>query len=1378
MRYQTKHDSGLKSRLIRSAMTYALAISFGSAWAGGTPRNDPHNNDCQGTQHGCPVASVDLSAVSLRLSDSPVGYKPPVGPEVRFKVAYVEFDPGHPANPGYSNIGSNWTTGWLAFITDNPTNPGNSVSLTKAGGGEAFYSGYNGNATGGTFAREERTGAILTLVSASPVVYKRQFPDGSQEIYGQSNGATGSTRYVFLTKQIDAHGNALTFTYDSSSRLTGVTDTIGQVTTLAYANTAYPDLITSVTDPFGRVATLAYDAGGELTSMTDAIGMQSTFTYGAATGVSGNVITAMTTPYGTTNFATWNDPGGANHRWITTTDPLGHTSKVEFLHGAPGIPFSESQTPSSMSLFNSYINYRNTFVWDGAAYAQAPADYTQAMIYHWLHQTDGQTSGTLESIKPPLENRTWYNYPGQPGVIYNGTLMQPSLTGRLMPDGKTQLTSVAFNNAGNPTSVTDPVGRTTTYGYDTNGIDLLTAQQKTASGADTVSKLTYNAQHEPLTSTDAAGQTTTLTYNAQGQPLTVLDALGHKTTLAYDSKGYLQTVTDANGKVVQTLTYDAVGRVATRTDSEGYTVAYEYDNLDRVTKETYPDKTTRIITWDRLDVASVADRLGRTTTYTHDAARNLIEVKDPLGRITKYGYDDANRLISLTDPAGNVTTWARDIEGRVISKTYPDNTSVKYTYDTVGRLSTRTDALGQVTTYAYATDNRALGKSYAKAVNATPNVSIAWDHYYPRVTSMVDGTGTTSYTYVQAGTLGALQRAREVGPDGAVATISYAYDALGRLSQRTVAGASETLTYDAIGRISNHTNVLGSFNYGYLGETGQTTSEQLVGGQVSATYAYEDNTGDRRLKQILHNTLNLTYTSDAADRVLSRVGTGLDDAYGYDDADRLTSVTSTTTATTGGGSGGKKCALDDHDRDQRHDKKHSSEDDCDHDKKHHDFDADRHERLAQWEWEKREWDKREREKGREGNRWDHDDDDGKHHTGGSSGTSTTTSTTVTYGYDVADNLLDITGGTYTLSAQANADNQLTTVTTNGSTATWAYDANGNVLNDGTNTYTWDAENRLLSITNNSTKAVSTFIYDGLSRRVSIMDSGTQTKYLWCDEDICAARSSTGVVSARYAPQGELDGSNQRYYLRDNIGSVMSMVDSTGASQGTETYDAYGRVISTNGSAPVFAYAGMFKHAASGLNLTHYRAYSANMGRWLSRDPIEESGGFNLYQYAVGAPVANTDAFGLGFCIYNISTGHMFCLSTIPDGDGGPSFSGTFASGNNIVAGCKNNEACTWRPGIGPIPQGLWMWDPEASTSKPDGRVLVPVPSMLDPNGPNPHDYRNDFRTHSCKAPFGPSRGPKVCSAGCITGTHKTVANLNEFLDNEWSAGEQNYLEVY
>ncbi len=60
----------------------------------------------------------------------------------------------------------------------------------------------------------------------------------------------------------------------------------------------------------------------------------------------------------------------------------------------------------------------------------------------------------------------------------------------------------------------------------------------------------------------------------------------------------------------------------------------------------------------------------------------------------------------------------------------------------------------------------------------------------------------------------------------------------------------------------------------------------------------------------------------------------------------------------------------------------------------------------------------------------------------------------------------------------------------------------------------------------------------------------------------------------------------------------------------------------------FQYAGYYYHAPSGLNLTLNRAYNSSLGRWISRDPIGEAGGINLYAYTSNSPIMKIDLTGL------------------------------------------------------------------------------------------------------------------------------------------------------
>jgi YD repeat-containing protein len=162
------------------------------------------------------------------------------------------------------------------------------------------------------------------------------------------------------------------------------------------------------------------------------------------------------------------------------------------------------------------------------------------------------------------------------------------------------------------------------------------------------------------------------------------------------------------------------------------------------------------------------------------------------------------------------------------------------------------DALGQTKQFTCAEDDRLAGLTYLSAVNPTPNVSFAYDPYFPRLVSMTDGNGTTQYNYVSVGSPGALQLQQEASPLAASA-IAYAYDALGRLTSRTVGSAgAETFQYDAIGRLDAHSGDLGSFALGYLGQTSQITARQLlpVTSNLVTTWSYLPNSGDRRLASI------------------------------------------------------------------------------------------------------------------------------------------------------------------------------------------------------------------------------------------------------------------------------------------------------------------------------------------------------------------------------------------------------------------------------------------------------------------------------------------------------------------------------------------------
>jgi RHS repeat-associated protein len=237
-------------------------------------------------------------------------------------------------------------------------------------------------------------------------------------------------------------------------------------------------------------------------------------------------------------------------------------------------------------------------------------------------------------------------------------------------------------------------------------------------------------------------------------------------------------------------------------------------------------------------------------------------------------------------------------------------------------------------------------------------------------------------------------------------------------------------------------------------------------------------------------------------------------------------------------------------------------------------------------------------------------------------------------------------GTYTVTATSvdnpNVRDEATVVVSGGTgTGSFTYDLNGNLTGDGSRTFEWDAENRLVAVVILASGHRSEFGYDELGRRVEIIEKdpdATQTlqissdkKYLWDGVEIAEERDATGgIVQKRFYSQGFVDTDGTiLFYTRDHLGSIRELTDSTQAVRARYDYDPYGRMTKVQGDKDsVFGYAGYFWHSQSGLDLTLYRAYDPNLGRWISRDPLEEAGGINLYGYVWGNPTNLIDSLGL------------------------------------------------------------------------------------------------------------------------------------------------------
>ena len=1147
--------------------------------------------------------NVHAQQINLNIFDSPVGYQPPLGPPVEFKVTYNQREILQPAIFPYSNLGQNWTFDWLTYLTDDPNTPSADVTQYAPGGGQLKYTGYDSPTQ--TYAAQLQTGAVLARTSSTS--YEIRMPDGSKEVYDVPDGATAYPRKVFRTKVVDPFGNALTFIYDSKFRLVAATDAIGQVTTISYSQATDNLKITRVTDPFGRSAYFDYDSSGRLIKITDIVGITSQFTYGSST-----FIDSMTTPYGTTTFKTYNVVDGSSNlrRWLDVTDPAGQREWFEFHDSAP-------QIGSQMS-----------FHWTPEAMETVPGDYTKATQYTWVKAPSFKAlSRYMRSEKELFENGVYFEYPGQsdPNQDAGITHAQPKKISRTLDDASSQAYQYEYNSLGKATKSTDPSGRVMAYVYDSNNVDLLEVRQQTGSDNDLLASFTYNTQHLPLTATDASGQKTRFTYNSKGQLTSICNAKNEMTTMAYNPSGYLAGITGPVSGSTTSFTYDGYGRVRTVTDSEGYTVTTDYDAMDRPTLITYPDGTTGQISYDKLDAAQTKDRLNRWSRTFYDALRRPITVQDAQGRMTDLEWCGCGGLEKITDALGHSTTWLRDARGRVTGKVYPDGKIVTYAFEnTTSRLKSMTDARAQTANYQYFIDNNLKQVSYTNAVVATPMVSFTYGTNYNRVATMADGTGTTTYSYNAVVTGNVLGEGRLASIDGPLSndTTTFSYDELGRVASRAINSVTNSVSYDSLGRVTSAMNSIGNFTYSYTNTTARLNQVVYPNGQTN-TFDYFNNAGDQRLKQI-HNknssgsTISkfdyeynpegqITKWTQQADAATPTVNT-----FEYDSADQLMAAVLKNQST---GALIKRYA----------------------------FTYDN-----------------------AGNRTSEQVDNGS--TTAAYNSANQLTSLVSGGPLRFKGSLNEQGKVTVASKPANVDtnnvfigsasmtvgtnvtsviatdyssnartNNYQVVVAGGVNKTLTYDNNGNMTSDGTRTYEWDAADRLAKITQ-GTHTVD-FTYDGLGRRVRILekDSGvTQSdkRYLWVGTQIAEQRDSAGsTVNKRFEAQGVEDGGTDYFYTRDHLGDIREVVNSANSVQARYDYDPYGRRTKVSGGYDAdFGCTGHFEYKAgwmvTDLVLTLYRAYDPELGRFISRDPIEEGSGLNLYAYVLNNSINFADPLGL------------------------------------------------------------------------------------------------------------------------------------------------------
>lgn len=488
------------------------------------------------------------------------------------------------------------------------------------------------------------------------------------------------------------------------------------------------------------------------------------------------------------------------------------------------------------------------------------------------------------------------------------------------------------------TVVTDPRGHATTYTFDSR---MRTQTQTDLVDTNTyVVANTYDAAGNRIKASDRNNAVTDFTYDARGNVLTKLDPRvspqipRYLTQYQYDTKNNLAQVTDARN-FITTMGFDATTNLL-------QSVTQQIDvTTSAVTKYEYgdaanPGMPTKVISPDGNLTGSPDYTYATLMTYVQG---NLTSRTDPDLAQTTYAYDSVGRLTSSVDPEGNVAggsaadhTWtiAYDENDRETRRTDPLGNAVVYAYNGSGDLTSLTDRRGNATTYIYDANarlttvqqkpdpvgNPTLIYSTVATLDGNGNASsvtqangVVTDYGFDALdrltsftthpdaqtslttSSVLDGNGqnltrTTPDAVTVTNTYDALSRLISVAAPG-LTTISFTYDELSRRTQMIDGTGTTTYQYDGLSRSLQVAAPGGTINYGYDRDSNRT-SLQYPSSQ-SVNYIFTKGGRLDHLTDWASRISTYTYRASGLVNTLTYPN-GMQALYGYDRAERLTSI--------------------------------------------------------------------------------------------------------------------------------------------------------------------------------------------------------------------------------------------------------------------------------------------------------------------------------------------------------------------------------------------------------------------------------------------------------------------------------------------------------
>jgi RHS repeat-associated protein len=797
------------------------------------------------------------------------------------------------------------------------------------------------------------------------------------------------------------------------------------------------------------------------------------------------------------------------------------------------------------------------------------------------------------------------------------------------------LVDYEYDAAHRVTAVVTPEGKRTTMAYDNQGrITQLKRIANPTTGDGPTWTFAYGGTDRstgvPATRTevtDPNGNVITYTSDGRGRVGEVLDARGKKRTTTYSPNDDVATVTGATpaaggGAATTTNTYNTgsftlastriptgAGQaytygtgarlydVATATDARGTQTAYGYNTRGETTAVTRGGTTTRYLYQGDTDPAYGGTvNCGPTVNGAVTATKTglLCEERTPrytpgtsaaatTAHRTAYRYDATGQLTTLVPPGtapDGTTTTGRGVQ--------------TFTYDALSRLQTITDGKGQTTFYGYDELDRRTYVSHHDG--ATESYYVTGDGPLRQLTEYDPaGVRTRSTFYNRHPQL--TDRTQQIdAPEG---DIGFDYDALGLLIGYTDAGGKVTYGYNPANQLVAIAEPGGDCTGQTLAAPGPASSKCILLGV--------DDDGRRTSVRYPGGATQAT-TLDASGRPTQIKGTAagtthLDLALAWTDATVPASATNPTKDT------GLVTAITD---------AVTSRTTA--------YSYDALDRLTVANTTP---------------------------TGG-----TTTTDYEAFCYDPAGNrtaYYTLPGATCTspnpaIAATYDAADQMTAATGLGPTGTltgtgFAYDGNGNQTTAKSNpgrTVTYNDRDQAVTTTPaGGTPVTSGYATTGNLERVQAGNSTFQPSPLspapaWSaagGTSTWTVRDPDGqLIALRVGPTTTPASATSYYPFTDQIGSVRTLITTTGTVAAAYSYTAYGTTKTATGPTAAtnpYRYGQGHTDTTTGLIKLGARYYDPTHGRFTQEDPSGQEA--NGYLYAAGSPCTLADPTGLINC---------------------------------------------------------------------------------------------------------------------------------------------------